>query len=147
MLRQEHSCDREADLLQSLRSHTDDPEIRVHANSCLVCRDTLAAAVWMQQFATIPPDLPALPNATHLWWKAQVLRRLDAERRSTAPIDVGERTIVMGAVLLFAWLWRHWEPLASPAAAPISVIAVMITSGVLLAGAAVIAVRQLIARE
>jgi hypothetical protein len=147
MLRQEQTCDREADLLKSLRSRTDDPEIRAHADRCPVCRDMLPAAVWMQKFAAVPLDLPALPNATHLWWKAQVLRRLDAERKSTAPIDIGERTIVIGAMLLLVWLWRHWQPLAPSAAVPASIIAVMITSGLLLTIMAVVTVRELFARE
>jgi hypothetical protein len=146
-LRQKETCDREADLLKSLRSHTDDPEIRAHADQCAVCRDTLAVAVWMQKFAAVPLDSPALPNAMHLWWKAQILRRLDAERKSTAPIDVGEQTIVIGAMLLLVWLWRHWQPLAASAAAPASVIAVMITSALLLMVTAIFAVRQLIPRE
>ena len=144
MLRQEQTCDREAELLKSLWSHTDDSEIRAHAHRCPVCRDTTAAAVWMQQFAAVPFDWPALPNATHLWWKAQVLRRVHAERKATAPIDVGERTIVIGAMLLLLWLWWHWQPLAPSAAVPASIIAVMITSGLLLTIIAVVAVRDLL---
>jgi hypothetical protein len=147
MLKHKEGCGREADLWKFLRSNIDDPEIRAHADQCAVCRDTLAVAVWMQTFSATPFDSPALPNPTHLWWKAQVLRRLDAEQKAIAPIDVGERTIVIGAMLLLVWLWRSWQPLEPSAAAPASVIAVMITSGLLLTITAVVAVRQLIARD
>jgi hypothetical protein len=144
MLKHIEGCGREADLWKFLRSNIDDPEIRAHADQCAVCRDALAVAVWMRTFSATPFESPALPNAAHLWWKAQVLRRFDAERKATAPIDVGERTIVIGAMLLLVWLWRSWQALA---AAPASVIAVMITSGLLLTITAVVAVRQLIARD
>ena len=147
MLTTNGGCGREADLLKSLRSDIDDPEIREHADRCAVCRDTLAAAVWMQEFAAEPCDAPALPSAMQLWWKAQVLRRLGAERRSTALIDVAERTVIVGAMLLFLWLWRNLQPFAPSPAAPASVIAVMVTSGLVLTITAVVAVRQLMARD
>ena len=147
MLRTNGGCGREADLLRLLRSNIDDPEIREHADRCAVCRDTLAAAVWMQRFAAKPCDAPALPNAMQLWWKAQVLRRLDAERRSTALIDVTERTGIIGAMLLLLWLWRNLQPFEPSTAAPAGVIAVMVASGLLLTITAVVAVRQLMARD
>jgi hypothetical protein len=147
VLRTNGGCGREADLLKLLRSNIDDPEIREHADRCAVCRDTLAAAVWMQRFAAKPCDAPALPNAMQLWWKAQVLRRLDAERRSTALIDVTERTAIIGAMLLLLWLWRNLQPFEPSTAAPAGVIAVMVASGLLLTITAVVAVRQLMARD
>jgi hypothetical protein len=146
VLRTNGGCGREADLLKLLRSNIDDPEIREHADRCAVCRDTLAAAVWMQRFAK-PCDAPALPNAMQLWWKAQVLRRLDAERRSTALIDVAERTAIVGAMLLLLSLWRNLQPFEPSTAAPAGVIAVMVTSGLVLTITAVVAVRQLMARD
>lgn len=82
---------------------------------------------WLQALAATPVDAPPMPDAAFLWWKAQLLRRWDAERRAVAPLETGERvhaTIGVGAAaLLCAWLMRFasdaaWAPsLAVPIAA------------------------------
>lgn len=51
------------------------------------------------------------PDPSFIWWKAQLLRRLEAERQATAPIDVGERFHIgaafIGLVALLAGVWDH----------------------------------------
>ena len=44
----------------------------------------------MQELARAPHDSSCLPDPSFIWWKAQFLRRLDAEREATAPLDVGK---------------------------------------------------------
>ena len=60
-----------------------------------------------------------LPDPSFLWWKAQFLRRLDAEREAAAPIDMGERVhigvAVVGAALLAI---GGWDQLSSVVLAP-----------------------------
>ena len=48
-----------------------------------------AIAGFMARMAAIDPRgaLPRMPEAGPLWWKAQLLRRWDAERRVQAPLD------------------------------------------------------------
>jgi hypothetical protein len=64
---------------------------------------------YMQKLAALSTDdsLPADP--TYLWWKAEVLCRWDAQRRATAPIDVGEHLLagvgLLAAVVMLQWLW------------------------------------------
>ena len=55
----------------------------------LEAEDEQAIAAFMARVATLPTRFTA-PDAVHLWWKAQLLRRWDAERRAVAPLDVME---------------------------------------------------------
>ncbi len=81
-----------------------------------------AVHAWMRELARAPLDGPPMPDPSFLWWKAQMLRRWDAERHATAPIDLGERVQVgvgcAGVAALVAWMWR---------AAPFSLSAAMMT--------------------
>ena len=46
-----------------------------------------AVAAFMARVSALP-TAGATPDAMQLWWKAQLLRRWDAERRAQAPLDV-----------------------------------------------------------
>ncbi|MGC4085162.1 MAG: hypothetical protein QM736_24350 [Vicinamibacterales bacterium] len=57
------------------------------------------------------------PDPSFIWWKAQLLRRLDAEREATAPLDVGDRmhigAAVLGVVALAAGAWDYLPALTA----------------------------------
>ena len=81
--------------------------------------DVDGAIAWLEALAATPLDAPPMPDASFLWWKAQLLRRWDAERRVVAPLETGERVHavigVAAAALLFVWLLRSapvagWAP-------------------------------------
>lgn len=56
------------------------------------------------------------PDPSFIWWKAQLLRRLDAERETTAFIDMGERfhigAAVVGACALAVGAWDYLPTLS-----------------------------------
>lgn len=56
-------------------------------------------------------DGSPLPDPSFLWWKAQLLRRIDAEQQAAAPIAAGDRVHVAAAVLstvaLAAGVWSQ----------------------------------------
>ena len=147
----DRTCSRDAEMRKRLCVNVADPEVLAHAVECPACRETLELAVWMRELAAVPLNAPALPDATYLWWKAQVLRRWDADRQAVVPLDVGEHVQVGiglgGAVLLLVWLWRQLDPLAASSSVPSTLTAVMIISAMSLAVAGVVAARQLFARE
>ncbi len=66
---------------------------------------------WMRELADIPVDGMPLADARHLWWKAELLRRWDAQRQAVAPIERAEPVQVgiglAGTVVLLAWLWLY----------------------------------------
>lgn len=71
-------------------------------------------STWMQDFASEPLESAGATDAAVLWWKAQLLRRWDAERKATAPIEVGEQIQVLigvvGTLGALAWLWPELSP-------------------------------------
>ena len=62
---------------------------------------------------TTPADAP-LPDPSFIWWKAQLLRRLEAEREATSLIDMGDRfhigAAVVGACALAVGAWEDLPP-------------------------------------
>jgi hypothetical protein len=65
---------------------------------------------WMQDFAALPLPESRLPEAQLLWWKAELLRRWDDERKALAPIERAEPITVtigvIGALVLMLTLWQ-----------------------------------------
>jgi hypothetical protein len=65
---------------------------------------------WMQDFAALPLPESRLPEAQLLWWKAELLRRWDDERKALAPIERAEPIAVtigmIGALVLMLTLWQ-----------------------------------------
>jgi hypothetical protein len=86
----------------------------------------------MRQLGNRRVDRP-LPDPSFIWWKAQRLRRLEAEREATTPIDIGERVhlgvAILGALALAA---GTWDQLPSLAFTPSSGLAVALAAVVLL---------------
>jgi hypothetical protein len=74
-----------------------------------------------------------LPDPSFIWWKAQLLRRMDAERAAAAPLDVGDHihpaAAVLGAVALAAGMW---EGVRSASSSPMGLFAVAVAALVLL---------------
>lgn len=65
-------------------------------------------AIWqfMERLASLPLTAP-LPDAMPLWWKAQLVRRWDAERHAQAPLDIMERVEIIAGlaatIVLLVW--------------------------------------------
>jgi hypothetical protein len=68
--------------------------------------DDRAVAAFMTQVAALTTPM-TMRDPRPLWWKAQLVRRWDAERRAQAPLDLIERIeIVAGlaaAAVLLVW--------------------------------------------
>jgi heme A synthase len=144
------SCEHEAAVRDMARSKADAPGLRDHAAACAACRETLAVTAWMQRLAAAPIDAPPLPDPMHIWLKAEMLRRWDAQRKAAVtPLEVGDRIQMgmglAGAAALLLWLWSRLN--AQPAAAlPSPVTLMLVVSVVLLAGAVSIFARGLLSR-
>lgn len=72
-------------------------------------RDEAIVGAAMKELAADPRETRPLPDPYFIWWKAQLLRRLDAERRASEPIEIGERVHIgaafLGAIALAAGAW------------------------------------------
>ncbi len=68
-------------------------------------RDDLAmVSVWMKEFAAQPIAPSARLDPQCLFWKAQLLKRWDAEARATRPIEVAEQVPAAAALVAAAAL-------------------------------------------
>ncbi|MGE0446419.1 MAG: hypothetical protein AB7P99_14425 [Vicinamibacterales bacterium] len=76
-------------------------------------RTERANAAFMQRVAALP--LPGVSRDTRLlpaqiWWKAQLLRRWDAERRVTAPLDFMQPVEVAAGLACVVFLLYRAAP-------------------------------------
>jgi hypothetical protein len=152
----ERICDRDSevrDMARRLaRGELADASLSEHVAGCESCQDTMTIAGWMQQLSSMPIAGKPLPDPTYLWWKAELLRRWDAEHRASAPLEMGEQVQVgiglVAALGLLVWLWRNLFPASlspSDSAAPLAIV--MLLSAGLLAATAAVMIRNLIRRE
>jgi predicted anti-sigma-YlaC factor YlaD len=81
-------CDKQSSLLKAAASgHETDPGVTDHLASCPACRDAVETVCWMRSMAESTIEPHALPDPDVIWWKAQLLRRWEANRRAVAPIE------------------------------------------------------------
>lgn len=91
------NCHRESQAVAAARSGQWSAELRAHLARCQACADA-ALVVHFLQAQEESADLPALPSAGQVWWKAQIrTRRLDAER-ALEPVRLAQR-IAAGCAL------------------------------------------------
>ena len=109
---------------------------------------TVDVPAWMRKFAADDAGESTAPDPTHLWWKAQVLRHWDAQRRATAPLDLAElvqvAVSVAAVIVLVPWLWRE---IAASATLSGYVPSAVFGSSILLASAVAAVVCRFRSRE
>jgi predicted anti-sigma-YlaC factor YlaD len=107
-----NTCSHEHRIVRAAASgQAPDPDVQTHLASCETCRDAVAVSRWMNAMAPTAGEFRSLPSPELLWWKAQLLRRWEAERRVTAPIERTQRVellaAIAGVVGLVVWQWDH----------------------------------------
>jgi predicted anti-sigma-YlaC factor YlaD len=103
-------CDHEPDMLGAAAARREDAAaVRAHLASCPSCREAVATVCWMRRMADASGETRALPDPGVIWWKAQLLRRWESERRAVAPLEhmhVVELVAGLASLGVFvAWQW------------------------------------------
>lgn len=105
-------CSRELEIEQAARAGELDQPMREHLRTCASCADLVRVSAWMRDFAALPLHR-ALPDPSQVWWKAQLVRRWEAERRAAAPIDAMQHVEtgagLVALVVLFYLFWPRVE--------------------------------------
>src|SRR5262245_20864978 len=113
-------CEREGDIKRMTRTGALDEALRAHAAGCVTCGETLLVAAWMHEMSKTPVEAAPLPDPAYLWYKAQLLRRWDAERQVLAPIEFWKRVQIVvclaGVAAALAWLWIELPSMAASSA-------------------------------
>ena len=95
----------------------------------------------MRELAQEPAVDRPLPDPSFIWWKAQLLRRFEAEREVTAPLEIGDRfhlgAAVLGALALAGGVWDQLPRLSFT---PTEVFGVTLGAIVLLSVVAIAAI-------
>ena len=94
-------CERETEIIQSLRGGTLNAELGRHADNCAICADTLAVSEFLQ---TDGRAAHVLPDADFHWWKAHLAAKQAALERATRSIDLIRKVTYLGVTVAGLWL-------------------------------------------
>ncbi len=97
-----------------------DPDTVAHAAECAVCGEVVAVALAMREdearvesaiVAATPHHQSVVPDATLVWWRAQLRAHEDAARKAARPIamvqgiGIGIGLVAMISTTRLAWPW------------------------------------------
>ena len=112
------ACSEEPDVLIAATSgRALSASLAAHLASCPSCREQAEAVAFVRGLAETPDAAHPLPDPAVLWWKAQLLRRWESERRAIAPMErMHWIEITAGVVSLGVFLVWQWSGLVNLAA-------------------------------
>ena len=114
------TCAQQPDILSAVAAGREGEALMAaHLAACPSCREQAHAISWMRHLAAAPEPSHPLPDPGVIWWKAQLLRRWQAERAASAPIErMHWVELVAGfasLVVFLVWQWRGLSTLVSRA--------------------------------
>jgi hypothetical protein len=109
------ACSEEPDILAAAAGGRELPAaLTAHLASCPSCREQVDAVVFLRGLAATPDAPHALPDPAVIWWKAQLLRRWQAERAASAPIErMRWVELAAGFASLAVFLVWQWQGLVN----------------------------------
>jgi hypothetical protein len=113
-----HDCTQLPDILDGVSAGRElDAPLAAHLASCPSCREQVEAIAFVRQLADTRDAPHPLPDPAVVWWKAQLLRRWQAERVASAPIErmhwVELAAGFTSLAIFVAWQWRGLAALLS----------------------------------
>jgi predicted anti-sigma-YlaC factor YlaD len=110
-----HDCAQLPDIVEAtVAGRALNAPLAAHLASCPSCREQVEAAAFVRRLADTPDAPHPLPDPAVIWWKAQLLRRWQAERSASAPIErMHWIELAAGLASLAAFLAWQWKTLAS----------------------------------
>ena len=102
-------CPQEKAVRQAARVGAHSAEIRKHVDECEICAESLQLGLWLSETAAAARAELELPEAASLWWRSQVIERLNRRQsrieRSTRPllfVHLGAALALLVALLSLA---------------------------------------------
>ena len=125
------ACSHEPDILVAASGGRElSAAFEAHLASCPSCREQVDAVTFLRGLADTPDAPHQLPDPAVIWWKAQLLRRWQAERTAAAPIErMRWVELAAGFASLAVFLAWQWEGL-------VGLVANVIPAGIAAASAA-----------
>jgi predicted anti-sigma-YlaC factor YlaD len=114
------TCAQQPDILSVVAAGRErETLVAAHLAACPSCREQADAICWMRKLAAAPEPSHPLPDPGVIWWKAQLLRRWQAERVASAPIDrmhLVELAAGFASLVVFlVWQWKGLTTLVARA--------------------------------
>lgn len=162
-MRDADGCPMEARVLAAHRERQDGPWTSAHVATCAACRELMDVLDVMASLAGDPSDAAhRLPDASRVWFRAQLVRRWATERRSVQQLDrlyplqagVLAASIVIG--VLASWpIVERWvsatevgeATLLAASLLPAGMVTALVGGGVLLAIVSLLLMRDLVAER
>lgn len=162
-MRDTERCPMEARVLAARRERQDPQGLDAHVAACASCRELTAVLEVMDTLADDPGDAAhRLPEASRVWFRAQLVRRWAAERRSVQqldrlyPLQAGllAASVVVGVLVSWPAVER-WvsatevgeATLLAAQLLPAGMVAALVGGGVLLAIVSLLLMRDLVAER
>lgn len=107
-------CEREESIVRAVLEGTLGGPLEAHVEGCAECREAARVTAWMRDVAAAAREAAAegLPDPAEIWWRAEVLGRVERRRslvrRAVQPIALFERWAGVGAAVVaaaVAWGW------------------------------------------
>jgi hypothetical protein len=103
------NCPQEAAVTRAIRAGILDESLATHAATCPVCRDVVTVSHSMHALARGPENNRALPDASLVWWKAQLSeQQTRVERAQTILEWLQIAFAAIGSLGLAAWVAWNW---------------------------------------
>jgi hypothetical protein len=103
-------CEKEARVIESVRTGSWDSDLREHAATCPACSEAALAAGVLKEMRAADLAEARIPDAALMWWKAQLLAKREAAERATQPIHFVERFayawVALSGIGICVWQWR-----------------------------------------
>jgi hypothetical protein len=103
-------CPREEAVSEAVRSGKWEGPITRHAAECQICREIVQTSRWMQAMAESVESVSALPDASVMWWRAQLSEReakLERTQKALEWLQIISSVLVSAGLLVWAvWNWR-----------------------------------------
>ena len=97
-----HECDHESDVLSAVYTNRwpqrVSEELRDHVFQCRICADVIAVAAAFEAETDIARATARVPDASIVWWRAQLRARLAAEKEAVRPITIAQAIGLAAAV-------------------------------------------------
>lgn len=104
------NCPQEEAVSEAARSGHWEESVSRHAAECPYCREIVQTSSWMQAMAQGGAGDAALPDASLLWWRAQLSeRRAKLERAQKAIEWLQIASNVLACVGLVGWTVWNWR--------------------------------------
>ena len=95
------SCEKEAEVIESLRGGAWPADLAKHAGTCAICADTLAVSQFLLAHKRAAL---ALPDSDSLWWSAQLASKQMTVERATRSIALVRKVSYLGLAATGLWL-------------------------------------------